>query len=56
MGRIVAMALGTVAAAFVLFNFILPMVTVLFKVALVIGVIALVVFIAVRVISGSPSR
>ncbi|MFI6908172.1 hypothetical protein ACIBKY_43410 [Nonomuraea sp. NPDC050394] len=56
MGRIVALVLGTLAAAFVLFNFVLPMVAVLFQVALIIGVIALVVFIAVRVISGSPSR
>jgi hypothetical protein len=49
------LVLGTLLGLFVLFNFLLPMLGVLLKVALIIGVIGLVVFIAVTVIGKSSS-
>lgn len=47
---------GALLALFVVFNFILPMVAMLVKLAVIVAVVALVLFIAVRVIGGSPSR
>ncbi len=50
------LVLGALLALFVLFNFILPMLMGLLKVALIIGVIGLLVFIAVTVVGKSSSR
>ncbi|MER6948404.1 hypothetical protein ABT294_30690 [Nonomuraea sp. NPDC000554] len=55
MGRVVMLVIGALLALFVLFNFILPMVVGLLKIALVIGVVALLVFIAVTVVGKSSS-
>ncbi|MEV1168340.1 hypothetical protein [Nonomuraea sp. NPDC049784] len=55
MGRVVMLVIGTLLGLFVLFNFLLPMVMGLLKVALIIGVVALLVFIAVTVV-GKSSR
>ncbi|MET7333383.1 hypothetical protein [Nonomuraea sp. NPDC005650] len=55
MGRVVMLVLGTLLGLFVLFNFLLPMLAGLIKIALVIGVIALLVFVAVAVV-GKSSR
>ncbi|MGP3960862.1 hypothetical protein ACTWPT_33115 [Nonomuraea sp. 3N208] len=55
MGKVVMLVLGTLLGLFVVFNFLLPMLAVLVKVALIIGVVALVVFIAVTVV-GKSSR
>ncbi|MEV0582706.1 hypothetical protein [Nonomuraea sp. NPDC050310] len=55
MGRLVMLVAGTLLAIFVLFNFIVPMVLGLVKIALIIGVIGLVVFLVVRMVSGSSS-
>ncbi|WP_158088720.1 hypothetical protein [Thermoactinospora rubra] len=55
MGRIIMLVAGTLLGLFVLFNFILPMVVGLVKVALIIGVIGVVVFLVVRLVSGSSS-
>ncbi len=49
------LVIGTLLGAFVLFNFVLPMLGVLLKVALIIGAIGLVLFIAVNVIGKSSS-
>jgi hypothetical protein len=50
------LVLGALLALFVLFNFILPMLMGLLKVALIIGVVALLVFIAVTLVGKSSSR
>ncbi|WP_433436054.1 hypothetical protein [Nonomuraea sp. CA-141351] len=55
MGRVVMLVIGTLLGLFVLFNFLLPMVMGLLKVALIIGVVALLVFVAVTVV-GKSSR
>ncbi|MFI6818777.1 hypothetical protein ACIBG7_40715 [Nonomuraea sp. NPDC050328] len=55
MGRLVMLVAGTLLAIFVLFNFVVPMVLGLVKIALIIGVIGLVVFLVVRMVSGSSS-
>ncbi|MEQ4720261.1 MULTISPECIES: hypothetical protein [unclassified Nonomuraea] len=55
MGRVVMLVIGTLLGLFVLFNFLLPMLMGLLKVALIIGVVALLVFIAVTVV-GKSSR
>ncbi|MEV6039863.1 hypothetical protein AB0L65_52725 [Nonomuraea sp. NPDC052116] len=55
MGRVVMLVLGTLLGLFVLFNFLLPMLVGLIKIALIIGVIALLVFVAVTVV-GKSSR
>ncbi|MFG6194103.1 hypothetical protein [Nonomuraea sp. JJY05] len=55
MGRVVMLVLGTLLGLFVLFNFLLPMLVGLIKIALIIGVIALLVFVAVAVV-GKSSR
>ncbi|MDF2707535.1 MAG: hypothetical protein K0R62_3187 [Nonomuraea muscovyensis] len=49
------LVLGALLALFVLFNFVLPMIMGLLKVALIIGVVALLVFIAVTLV-GKTSR
>ncbi len=49
------LVLGALLALFVLFNFILPMVLGLLKIALIIGVVALFVFIAVTLVGKSSS-
>jgi hypothetical protein len=49
------LVLGAVLALFVLFTFIIPMVLGLLKIALIIGVVALFVFIAVTLVSRSSS-
>ncbi|GAB2940823.1 hypothetical protein ACFMQL_14340 [Nonomuraea fastidiosa] len=55
MGKVVMLVLGTLLGLFVLFTFILPMLVGLIKLALIIGVIALIVFVAVTVV-GKTSR
>lgn len=50
------LVLGAALALFVLFSFILPLLVGLLKVALIIGVIALVVFVAVTLVGRSSSR
>ncbi|WP_345566699.1 hypothetical protein [Nonomuraea rosea] len=55
MGRVVMLVLGTLLGLFVLFNFLLPMLVGLVKVALIIGVVALLVFVVVTVV-GKSSR
>ncbi|WP_170223392.1 hypothetical protein [Nonomuraea turkmeniaca] len=55
MGRVVMLVIGTLLGLFVVFNFLLPMLAFLFKIALIIGVVGLVAFIAVTVI-GKSSR
>ncbi|MFG3437701.1 hypothetical protein ACGF0J_10705 [Nonomuraea sp. NPDC047897] len=55
MSRVVMLVLGALLALFVLFNFVLPMIMGLLKVALIIGVVALLVFIAVTLV-GRTSR
>jgi hypothetical protein len=55
MGRIIMLVLGALMALFVLFNFVLPMVLGLLKIALIIGVVALFVFIAVTLVGKSSS-
>ncbi|GGO77741.1 hypothetical protein GCM10012289_58110 [Nonomuraea cavernae] len=50
------LVLGALLALFVLFNFILPMVVGLLKIALIIGVVGLLVFIAVTMVGKSSSR
>ncbi|GAA4054356.1 hypothetical protein GCM10022248_22120 [Nonomuraea soli] len=51
----VMLVVGTLLAIFVLFNFIVPMVLGLLKIALIIGVIGVVFFLVIRVFSGSSS-
>ncbi|WP_181449090.1 hypothetical protein [Nonomuraea aridisoli] len=53
MGRVVMLVIGAVLGLFVLFTFVIPMVMWLIKLALIVGVIALLVFVAVTVISRS---
>lgn len=55
MGRILMLIAGVLLAAFVLFNFILPMVLGLLKIALIIGVIGVVVVLVVTVVGKSSS-
>ncbi|MFI7708320.1 hypothetical protein [Nonomuraea sp. NPDC049480] len=55
MGRVVMLVIGTLLGLFVVFNFLLPLLAGLLKVALIIGVVALGVFIAVTVV-GKSSR
>ncbi|MGW0807115.1 hypothetical protein [Nonomuraea sp. NPDC002799] len=55
MGRVVMLVLGTLLGLFVLFNFVLPMLVGLVQIALIIGAVALLVFIAVAVV-GKSSR
>ncbi|MEV0234765.1 hypothetical protein [Nonomuraea sp. NPDC050786] len=55
MGRVVMLVIGGLLGLFVLFNFLLPMVMGLLKVALIIGVVAFLVFIVVTVM-GKSSR
>ncbi|WP_431897274.1 hypothetical protein [Nonomuraea sp. bgisy101] len=50
MGRMVMLVAGVLLALWVLFAFILPMVMGLLKLALIIGVIAVVVFVAVALV------
>jgi hypothetical protein len=49
------LVIGTLLGLFVLFNFLLPMLVGLIKVAFIIGVVALLVFVAVTVV-GKSSR
>jgi hypothetical protein len=49
------LVLGTLLGLFVLFNFLLPLLAGLFKLALIVGVVALIVFIAVTVVGKSRS-
>ncbi|MEW9555988.1 hypothetical protein [Nonomuraea sp. NPDC050783] len=53
MSRVVMLVIGTLLGLFVLFNFLLPLLAGLFKLALIVGVIALLVFVAVTVMSKS---
>ncbi|MEV0382944.1 hypothetical protein [Nonomuraea sp. NPDC050643] len=53
MSRVVMLVIGTLLGLFVLFNFLLPMLVGLVKIALIVGVIALLVFVAVAVMSKS---
>ncbi|MBF8192112.1 hypothetical protein ITP53_41830 [Nonomuraea sp. K274] len=55
MGRVVMLVIGTLLGLFVLFNFLLPMLVGLVKIGLIIGVVALLVFVAVTVV-GKSSR
>ncbi|WP_157548162.1 hypothetical protein [Nonomuraea candida] len=55
MSRVVMLVLGALLGLFVLFNFLLPMLAGLLKLALIIGVVAVVVFVAVAVV-GKSSR
>ncbi|MEU7741060.1 hypothetical protein AB0L53_43260 [Nonomuraea sp. NPDC052129] len=55
MSRVVMLVLGALLALFVLFNFVIPMIMGLLKVALIIGVVALLVFIAVTLVGKSSS-
>lgn len=55
MGRMVMLIAGVLLAGFVLFNFIVPMVMGLLKIALIIGVIGVVVFVLVTVVGRSSS-
>ena len=55
MSRVIMLVLGAVLALFVLFTFIIPMVLGLLKIALIIGVVALFVFIAVTLVGKSSS-
>ncbi|MGW4407326.1 hypothetical protein ACWEJ6_25110 [Nonomuraea sp. NPDC004702] len=55
MSRVVMLVLGTLLGLFVLFNFLLPLLAGLFKFALIVGVVALIVFIAVTVVGKSRS-
>ncbi|MEV0149334.1 MULTISPECIES: hypothetical protein [unclassified Nonomuraea] len=56
MSRVVMLVLGALLGLFVLFNFVLPMVVGLLKVALIIGVVALLVFVAVTLVGKTSSR
>ncbi|MER6513355.1 MULTISPECIES: hypothetical protein [unclassified Nonomuraea] len=55
MSRVVMLVLGTLLGLFVLFNFLLPLLAGLFKLVLIVGVVALIVFIAVTVVGKSRS-
>ncbi|WP_214319664.1 hypothetical protein [Nonomuraea sediminis] len=55
MSRVIMLVIGALAAMFVLFTFILPLLATLLKVALLVAVVGVIVFIAVRVMSGSGS-
>ncbi|MEU7001525.1 hypothetical protein [Nonomuraea sp. NPDC046570] len=56
MGRMVMLVAGALLALFVLFTFIIPMVFGLLKLALLIGVIAVVVFVVVTVVGKTSSH
>ncbi len=56
MARTVFMIAGALLALFVVFSFIIPALFALLKFALIIGVIALVVFVAVTLVGKSSSR
>ncbi|MEV4167845.1 MULTISPECIES: hypothetical protein [unclassified Nonomuraea] len=56
MGRVVMLVIGTLLGLFVLFNFLLPMLVGLVKLALIVGVVALLVFVAVTVVGKSRSQ
>ncbi|MDR8407889.1 hypothetical protein [Nonomuraea sp. 3-1Str] len=56
MSRVVMLVLGALLGLFVLFTFVLPMVVGLLKVALIIGVVALLVFVAVTLVGKTSSR
>ncbi|WP_176573384.1 hypothetical protein [Nonomuraea pusilla] len=53
MSRVVMLVLGTLLGLFVVFNFVVPMLVGLVKLALIVGVVALLVFIAVTVVGKS---
>jgi hypothetical protein len=55
MGRVVMLVIGTLLGLFLLFNVVLPMVVGLVKLALIVGLIALLVFVVVTVV-GKSSR
>ncbi|WP_185844998.1 hypothetical protein [Nonomuraea sp. WAC 01424] len=55
MSRVVMLVLGAVLGLFVLFTFLLPLLAGLFKIALIIGVVALIVFVAVTLVGKSRS-
>ncbi|WP_327108048.1 hypothetical protein [Nonomuraea glycinis] len=55
MSRVIMLVLGALLALFVLFNFIIPMVLGLLKIALIIGVVGLFVFMAVTLVGKSSS-
>ncbi|MDA0641318.1 MULTISPECIES: hypothetical protein [Nonomuraea] len=55
MGRVIMLVAGAALALFVLFTFIIPMVLGLLKIALIIGVIALLVFVVVTLVGKSSS-
>ncbi len=56
MARTVLMVVGILLALFVLFAWVIPMVFTLLKVALIIGVIAVIVFAVVSLIGKSSAR
>lgn len=56
MARILLMVGGALLALYVVFSFVVPALFALLKFALIIGLIALVVFVAVTVIGKSSSR
>ncbi|MCK2214400.1 hypothetical protein MF672_011445 [Actinomadura sp. ATCC 31491] len=56
MSRVVMLVIGTLLGLFVVFNFLLPLLAGLFKLALIVGVIALLVFVAVTVVGKSRSH
>ncbi|MFG1947341.1 hypothetical protein [Nonomuraea sp. NPDC048826] len=55
MGRVIMLVAGAALALFVLFTFIIPMVLGLLKIALIIGVVALLVFIVVTLVGKSST-
>ncbi|MFI6921351.1 hypothetical protein ACIBIZ_15455 [Nonomuraea spiralis] len=55
MSRVVMLVLGAILGLFVLFTFLLPLLAGLFKIALIIGVVALIVFVAVTLVGKSRS-
>ncbi|MFI6602935.1 hypothetical protein ACIBHX_42365 [Nonomuraea sp. NPDC050536] len=55
MSRVIMLVIGAAAALFVLFTFILPLIMGLLKLALLVAVIGVIVFIAVKVMSSSGS-
>ncbi|MEU5860002.1 MULTISPECIES: hypothetical protein [unclassified Nonomuraea] len=55
MSRVVMLVLGAILGLFVLFTFVLPLLAGLFKLVLIVGVVALIVFIAVTIVGKSRS-
>ncbi|WP_157382948.1 hypothetical protein [Nonomuraea coxensis] len=53
MSRVVMAVIGALLGLFVVFNFLLPLLAGLFKLVLIVGVIALLVFVVVTVMSKS---